>query len=196
MIVGELMTNTPLTVGPADTLGLAHEIMTAGRFRQVPVIEEERLVGILTDRDVRQYVGKLNDTLVAEVMSSHPLSISPSAPVEKAVHLLVTNKFGSLPVVEDGKLVGIITASDLLRALEALLGTDGSTRIDLNLEGSGEIAAATSLIQSICPLLGMGTYHRSNGSRDVLYVQVLSNMAQNVAETLKDYGFKVLTVHS
>ena len=129
-------------------------------------------------------------------MSSHPLSISPSAPVEKAVHLLVTNKFGSLPVVEDGKLVGIITASDLLRALEALLGTDGSTRIDLNLEGSGEIAAATSLIQSICPLLGMGTYHRSNGSRDVLYVQVLSNMAQNVAETLKDYGFKVLTVHS
>ena len=135
MIVGELMTNTPLTVGPADTLGLAHEIMTAGRFRQVPVIEEEKLVGILTDRDVRQYVGKLNDTLVAEVMSSHPLSISPSAPVEKAVHLLVTNKFGSLPVVEDGKLVGIITASDLLRALEALLGTDGSTRIDLNCSG-------------------------------------------------------------
>ena len=52
MIVAELMTNTPLTVGPADTLGLAHEIMTAGRFRQVPVIEEEKLVGILTDRDV------------------------------------------------------------------------------------------------------------------------------------------------
>jgi acetoin utilization protein AcuB len=196
MIVAELMTNTPQTVGPADTLKLAHEKMTTGRFRQLPVIEDEKLVGILTDRDVRQYIGKHTDTLVAEVMSGHPLSVSPSDPVERAAHLLVTNKFGSLPVVEDGKLRGIITATDLLRALEALLGTDGTARIDLNLDGSGEIAAATSLVQSICPLLGMGTYRRSNAPREVLYVQVSLNSAQNVAETLKDYGFKVLTVHS
>jgi CBS domain-containing protein len=56
-------------------------------------------------------------------MSAHPFSVRPSAPVEKAAHLLITNKIGSLPVVEDGKLVGIVTASDMLRALEALLGS-------------------------------------------------------------------------
>jgi hypothetical protein len=183
-------------VRPADTLKLAHEKMTAGHFRQVSVIEDESLIGILTDRDVRRYVGKLTHTLVAEAMSGHPLSVSPSDGVEKAAHLMVTNKFGSLPVVEDGKLRGIITATDLLRALQALLGNDGTVRIDLNLDGSGEIAAATSLIQSICPLLGMGTYRRSSSRREVVYVQVSSNSAQNVAETLKDYGFKVLTVHS
>jgi acetoin utilization protein AcuB len=129
-------------------------------------------------------------------MSTHPFSVHPSAPVEKAAHLLMTNKIGSLPVVEDGRLVGIITATDMLRALEAVLGADGSSRIDLNLDGSGEIAAATSLVQTICPLLGIGTYRRKNAEREVLYVQVSSTNAQRAADALKEFGFKVLAVHS
>ena len=196
MIVAELMTNHPLTVGPSDTLQLAHEKMEAGRFRQVPVVDEERLVGILTDRDTRQHIGQLAQTRVDAVMSTHPFSVHPSAPVEKAAHLLMTNKIGSLPVVEDGRLVGIITATDMLRALEAVLGADGSSRIDLNLDGSGEIAAATSLVQTICPLLGIGTYRRKNAEREVLYVQVSSTNAQRAADALKEFGFKVLAVHS
>jgi len=196
MIVAELMTNHPLTVGPSDTLQLAHEKMEAGRFRQVPVVDEERLVGILTDRDTRQHIGQLAQTRVDAVMSTHPFSVHPSAPVEKAAHLLMTNKIGSLPVVEDGRLVGIITATDMLRALEAVLGADGSSRIDLNLDGSGEIAAATSLVQTICPLLGMGTYRRKNAEREVLYLQVSSTSAQRAADALKEYGFKVLAVHT
>ena len=196
MIVAELMTNHPLTVGPSDTLQLAHEKMEAGRFRQVPVVDEERLVGILTDRDPRQHTGQLAQTRVDAVMSTHPFSVHPSAPVEKAAHLLMTNKIGSLPVVEDGRLVGIITATDMLRALEAVLGADGSSRIDLNLDGSGEIAAATSLVQTICPLLGIGTYRRKNAEHEVLYVQVSSTNAQRAADALKEYGFKVLAIHS
>ena len=196
MIVAELMTSHPLTVGPSDTLQLAHEKMEAGRFRQVPVVDEERLVGILTDRDTRQHIGQLAQTRVDAVMSTHPFSVHPSAPVEKAAHLLMTNKIGSLPVVEDGRLVGIITATDMLRALEAVLGADGSSRIDLNLDGSGEIAAATSLVQTICPLLGIGTYRRKNAEREVLYVQVSSTNAQRAADALREYGFKVLAIHS
>ena len=123
MIVAELMTPTPVTVAPSDTLQTALERMEAGRFRQVPVVDEDRLVGILTDRDTRPHIGQLAHTRVDAVMSAHPFSVRPSAPVEKAAHLLITNKIGSLPVVEDGKLVGIVTASDMLRALEALLGS-------------------------------------------------------------------------
>jgi acetoin utilization protein AcuB len=132
---------------------------------------------------------------VDTVMSAHPFSVHPSTPVEKAVHLLVINKIGSLPVVEDGKLVGIVTATDMLRALEALLRVDGSSRIDLNLFRSGEIAAATSLVQSICPLLGIGTYRRNNEESEVLYMQVSSTSAQRVANTLKEYGFEILAIH-
>jgi len=196
MIVADLMTQTPVTVLPTDTLQAAHEKMEIGGFRQVPVVEKKRLVGILTDRDTREHLGQLAHTRVDAVMSTHPFSVGPSTPVEKAAHMLMTNKIGSLPVVQDGKLVGIITATDMLRALEAVLGAGGSSRIDLNLEGSGEIAAATSLVQTICPLLGIGTYRRKNAEGEVLYVQVSSTSAQRAADTLKEFGFKVLAVHS
>jgi len=196
MIVADLMTQNPVTIVPSDTLQAAHEKMEAGRFRQVPVMDAKKLVGILTDRDTRQHIAQLAHTRVDAVMSTHPFSIAPSAPVETAAHLLPANKIGSLPVVQDGKLVGIITATDMLRALEAVLGAGGSSRIDLNLQGSGEIAAATSLVQTICPLLGIGTYRRKNAEGEVLYVQVSSTSAQRAADTLKEFGFKVLAVHS
>ena len=196
MIVAELMTPNPVTVAPSDTLQTAHEKMEIGRFRQVPVVDKEILVGILTDRDTRQHIGQMAHMRVDAVMSTHPFSVDPSTPVEKAAHLLMTNKIGGLPAVEDGKLVGIITATDMLRVLEAVLGAEGTSRIDLNLDGSGEIAAATSLVQTICPLLGIGTYRRRNAEREVLYLQVSSTNAQRAADTLKKYGFKVLTLHS
>jgi acetoin utilization protein AcuB len=197
MIVAELMTQNPLTVGPSDTLQLAHEKMEAGRFRQVPVVDEERLVGILTDRDTRQHIGQMAYTRVDAVMSAHPFSVHPSTPVEKAAHLLITNKIGSLPVVEDGKLVGIITATDMLGALEAVLGatSEGSSRIDLDMDSSGAIAAATSLVRTICPLLGVGTYRRNRSERETLYVLIPSTSASRAAHTLKERGFKVLAVH-
>jgi len=199
MIVAELMTPKPVTVAPGDTLQTALERMEAGRFRQVPVVDEERLVGILTDRDTRPHIGQLTHMRVATVMSAHPFSVRPSTPVEKAAHLLITNKIGSLPVVDEGELVGIVTASDMLRAHEAVLGdtSEGSSRIDLDLEGSGEIQAATSLVRAICPVLGVGTYQRKRKQpgHEILYMPVPSTSAQPAAHKLKEYGFKVLAVH-
>jgi CBS domain-containing protein len=100
-------------------------------------------------------------------------------------------------VVEHNKLVGIITATDMLRALEAVLGasSDASSRIDLDLDGSGDISAATSLVRSICPILGVGTYRRDTSEREVLYVLVPSTSAQRAAHALAEHGFKVLAVH-
>jgi acetoin utilization protein AcuB len=197
MIVAELMTRNPLTVGPADTLQLAHERMEAGGFRQVPVVDKQSLVGILTDRDTRAHTGQLAHTRVDAVMSVHPFSVHASTPVEKAAHLLATNKIGSLPVVEDGKLVGIITATDMLRALEAVLGapSEGSARIDLDLQGAGELAVATTLVKTICPLIGIGTYRRKPSKSETLYMVVSATSAQRAAHALNEYGFKVLAVH-
>jgi acetoin utilization protein AcuB len=197
MTVAELMTANPVTVAPSDTLETAHKKMEAGRFRQVPVVDQQTLVGILTDRDTRQHLGQLAHTRVDAVMSGHPFSVHALTPVERAAHLLMTNKIGSLPVVDDKKLVGIITASDMLRALEALLGASApnSSRIDLDLDGSGDISAATSLVQSVCPLLGIGTYRLNHPEREVLYVLVPSTSAQDAARALAEYGFKVLAVH-
>lgn len=197
MIVAQLMTANPVTVAPSDGLESAYEKMKTGRFRQVPVVDQGKLIGILTDRDLRQYLGQLTRTNVEAAMAALPFSVRPSTPVEQAAHLLVTTKIGSLPVVENGKLVGIITASDMLHALEAILGSagDGSVRIDLDVAGSGEISAAISLVRTICPVLCMGTYSRNATDGQVLYVRVTATGAQHVARALEQYGFKVLAVH-
>jgi len=196
MIVAQLMTQNPVTVQPNDPLECAYKKMKTGRFRQVPVLDQGKLIGIVTDRDMRQYLGHLDRTNVEAVMSPLPLSVCPATPVEQAAQLLVTNKIGSLPVVESGKLVGIITASDMLHALAAILGSsaDGSVRIDLDVTGSGEISAAISLLRTVCPVICMGTYKR-RAEGQIFYVRVGNSGAERAAAALERYGFKVLAVH-
>jgi acetoin utilization protein AcuB len=197
MIVADLMTTNPISVRTLSTLRAARDLMNEGRFRQLPVVDNGRLIGMLTDRDLREHLGQLNHVRVDAAMSTPPFSVRPSTPVEQAAHMLVTKKIGSLPVIDDGKLVGIIAASDLLQALVAILGKtgDGSVRIDLNVAGSGEITAAISLVRTFCPVLAMGTYNRNAGESAVFYLRVAATGAQRATQTLRAYGFKVLAVH-
>jgi acetoin utilization protein AcuB len=197
MIVADLMTSKPVTVRPSDTLEQAQQWMETGRFRQLPVVEEGKLIGIITDRDLRQHAGQSKHIRVDAVMSAHPFSAHPSTPIEVAAHMLATNKVGSLPVIENAKLVGIITATDLLCALEAILGSAGkcTVRIDLDVAGSGEITAALSLIRTICPVLTFGTYTQKATEREILFLRVATASAQQASDALRKYGFKVVAVH-
>ena len=116
------MTRRPVTVAPRDTLLDAQEKMIAGGFRRLPVVEGDRLVGILTDRDLGPHSGHLRETRVTAAMTENPLTITPATPLEAAARRMLDTKLDSLPVVEDGKLVGIITTTDILKAfLEAPL---------------------------------------------------------------------------
>ncbi len=199
MIVAKLMTENPVTIGPADTLAAALAKMEAGRFRQLPVVEEGKLVGILTDRDVRQQIGQLAHTRVDAVMSANPFSVRPSTPVEKAAHLIATHKIGGLPVLDEGNLVGIITSTDMLRALIAVLGSskEGTSRIDLALSDPGEIAMATGIVAQVTgQVIGVGTYRGEWNESLVLFLRVASREAHRAAEVLEDQGFHVLAIHS
>jgi acetoin utilization protein AcuB len=113
MLVRECMTKNPVTVGPDDTLARAQTRMQAGGFRRLPVVHEGKLIGILSEYDIRRYLGSLDSTLVAAAMTPNPVNISPSATLEHAVALLKGNEIGALPVVEHGSLIGIITPSNL-----------------------------------------------------------------------------------
>jgi CBS domain-containing protein len=129
-------------------------------------------------------------------MSTHPFSVHPTTPVAHAAQILATNMVGSLPVVENGNLVGIITGSDMLHALEAILGkADDCVRIDLDVAGSGEITAAISLARTICPVLAIGTYKQKASESETLYLRVAATGARRAADTLREYGFKVRAVH-
>jgi len=126
--VSDVMTSDATTLHRNDKLTLADDIMRLGRIRHLPVVDENgQLAGILTQRDLfRGALAKalgygeraqrqLMDTLVVkEVMTSEVITTTPDTPLAEAAHVLVERKIGCLPVIEGGRLVGIITESDFV----------------------------------------------------------------------------------
>src|SRR5208282_1087555 len=127
--VRDVMTADPTTLKRNDKLTLADDIMRLGRVRHLPVVDDDGdlLVGIVTQRDLfrdalAQALGygkhaqrKILDTLsVKDVMTSDVVTTSPDTPLIEAARLLTGRKIGCLPVVENGRLVGILTEGDFV----------------------------------------------------------------------------------
>ena len=116
MLIGKLMTSQPATVSSHDVLRAAATLMERGGYRRVPVVDDGKLVGIVSDRDVRAHSGYLDASRVTAAMTWDPKTVTPQMTVEDAARLMIEHKIGGLPVVENGALVGIITATDILKA--------------------------------------------------------------------------------
>ncbi len=115
-LVGTWMTANPVTASPGEKLSSVEAKMRDGGFRTIPVLKDGQLVGIITDRDIRQHVGYLDHTEVDKAMSETLITVTPSTSIREAARLLRERKIGGLPVVEDGSLVGIVTTTDVLEA--------------------------------------------------------------------------------
>jgi acetoin utilization protein AcuB len=110
----------------SDTMGMALQMMRQHGIRHLPVLEDGKLVGILSDRDLRSpdipgrwHAIPWGDSIAVEwIMSSPVMVVSPDAPVSQAASLMHEERIDCAPVVDNGKLVGIITSSDLLEILE------------------------------------------------------------------------------
>jgi len=129
MNVRGLMTTSPITVGPETPVLDARQLMIDKRFRHVLIADGPKLLGIVTDRDIRLNlpspatslsVWEINYLLarltVASVMTKSLVTVSPRQDTREAALLMLDHKIGALPVVDGGQLVGIITETDLLRA--------------------------------------------------------------------------------
>lgn len=201
MMVARWMTGNPITVKPDEMLAAARRKMDAGNFHRLPVVEAGKLVGIISDRDLRQHLGALEHVKIDAAMSKNVVSVTPTTMLEQAAYLLVKHKIGAMPVLDNGKLVGIVSATDLLRAFAEVLGAseEGVSRIDLALSGDpGEMAAIGQLVAGESgELLGMGTYQGQfdSGARQVLYVRLRSGDAGRVARMLSEQNFTVLAIH-
>jgi acetoin utilization protein AcuB len=125
--VSDWMTTQVLAVEAFDSIGTARRIMAKHRINQLPVLEADKLIGIVTDRDIRdayptsmmihrgKEIDRFADSYTVEaVMTLNVMSVHPETPLAHAVTLLRRHRIGSLPVVQGGKLVGIITRSDVL----------------------------------------------------------------------------------
>ena len=134
MKVAERMVRDVVTLDEGATLRDAFLLFQKNHLRHAPVVKGGRLVGMVTDRDMRRAMPSpfavadvetfdrvVDTTRVSQVMTRNPFAVTPSTPLKDAVRVLFTRKFGALPVVEGDRLVGILTVTDLLQDLYDLL---------------------------------------------------------------------------
>lgn len=200
MLIREVMHPDPVTVSAGTSLKEAYKIMEEKNIRHLPVVDGEKILGIVTDRDLRLATSVLSkypfDTSSAvEKVMSHPVQTAhPSDPIEIATRTMRELKIGCLPVVEDGQLVGIVTGMDLLDTLLRLTGIhQPSGRLDVRLsDKSGELARLTALIaERKVNIHSILTYPDKNHKiRLVLRVGTIE--MKLLAEAICNAGFEVI----
>jgi acetoin utilization protein AcuB len=117
MLVEKRMRKNLETITPDERLTSAQVKMWGGGFRRLPVVREGKLVGIITDRDLREHMGVLERANVGAVMTESLVTVSPQTTLEEAAKLMLKNKISGLPVIDTGKLVGIITTSHIFAGI-------------------------------------------------------------------------------
>lgn len=118
MLVKDYMTRDPASVSPDDDLRVTFNMLSDRFIRQAPVVENDKLVGIITDRDLRMALATDLHLTVRNVMTPDPMSISEDSSLKKAGMILISHKINATPVLsEDGKLSGIITTTDILKGI-------------------------------------------------------------------------------
>jgi acetoin utilization protein AcuB len=199
MLVKEMMRKPVTVISVEATIGEAFQLLQDRGFRHLPVVDQGRLVGILTDRDLRFatssfcHTPRTAEDPVSGAMSSPPLTADPLDPVEDAARIMREHKIGCLPVVDGSELVGILTGMDLLDALMILTGvTKPSSRLEVALQDRpGELARLTAFLAirhvNIHSIL---TYPSPDAIRTVLRVD--SNQIRLLAEELRAAEFTIL----
>lgn len=206
MLVGRRMTKDPKTVSPDDTLTRAADIMREFRINHLPVVEKGKLVGILSDTDLRNaslasgpaqgaQTPADRSSRVREVMKTEVWSLTPEDSLEDALLVICRKKFGALPVLSEDRLVGILTKVDLLHAVVDVLNLDDvGLRIEVslprNLARIEELAAAleglSARVHSCVITPGKGT----DGMVALLRLETIDG--PKVIAALRARGFEVL----
>jgi acetoin utilization protein AcuB len=202
------MTKNPITVD-SETLVLdAQKIMQENNIRRLPVVDKGKLVGIVTKHDLLQAspspatslsIHELNYLLarmkVKEIMKKNPMTLSPDTPFEEALKMGQDKKIGSFPVVENGKLVGIATESDIVRFLTRALGIkeEGSR---VTIEGLGgkfgdleKIIAIANQRQTI--ILSMISLQRPEKKDWMIVLRLKTTNPDPIVQDFKKAGFNV-----
>jgi len=205
MLVRDIMTKDVVTVPPSVSVADAQKIMRERNFRRLPVVDVNKLVGIVTEdrlgrvspRTTSPFLWQIaylvSHTTVGEVMSKKVVTVKPEATVEQAVALAQSRKVGSLVVVEGGKVVGIVTTNDFFYSVvNPILGLgESGVRIIVPEGGGGQ--SAERIIACINKL-GVGirilwTIASSVANKKDIVIQLDTEDATIVIKELQNLGF-------
>lgn len=206
MLVRSRMTAHVYTASPATTIAEALTVTRRHRIRHLPVLEGDKLVGLVTDRDLRlamppiwaeqreELHAILHNKQVGEVMVSPIITTTPDTPIEDAARRLYEHRIGCLPVLEGDRLVGILTETDVLRSFTELFGaSDPSSRLEIRLPNRpGELARVVRLIGIDFKLNITGMVVPPLTGGDALAIMHIATLhPQPVIEQLRKLGYQV-----
>ena len=208
MRIRDMMTKNPVTVDSETLVMDARKIMKENNVRRLPVVDKGKLLGIVTKHDILEAspspatslsVHELNYLLskmkVKEIMKKNPVTLTPDTPFEEALKIGQEKKIGSFPVVENGKLVGIATESDIVRFLTRALGVreEGSR---ITIEGLGGKLSDLEKIISIVNqhntiVLSMISLPRTEKKEWMIALRLKTSSPDPIVKDFKKAGFNV-----
>ncbi len=196
MLVGQIMTREVATISPDKQVGQALKLMQKRNIRHLPVVENHRMVGWITSRDLREVLlaSMLEKITVGDVMVQAPITVTPDTSVEEAARLVVEHKIGGMPVVEGDRLVGVLTMLDLISAFTAMLGLlRSSSRLDLRLEDRpAALEAATDSLKKVGAKIINVALGPSQAGKRSYYFRLEKCDLKPIVEALKQQGFEVV----
>ncbi|MCL4488460.1 MAG: CBS and ACT domain-containing protein [Chloroflexi bacterium] len=211
MLVGTRMTPNPITVSPDSSFEDALQLLREKKIRRLPVVDKQgNLVGIVVEKDllyaspspatslsvfeVHYLLSKLQ---VKDVMTKRVIAVGEDCPLEEAARILVDHKIGSLPVLRDRRVVGIITETDIFRTMaEALGGRAKGLRIVLRIpEQKGELAKVASKIAECGGnIISLATFLSNDTAHRELTIKLQDGKKDDTLPALEKLGVQVLDV--
>lgn len=207
MFVKTKMTTNPFTVSPDHTIPDAHELMVQHGVKRLPVIKNNKLVGVVSKEDIDKYspskatslsMGEitylLSKTKIKQIMSKNLITISPNALLEEAAILMRDNKVSFLPVVENNKLVGIITESDIFDSFIELLGfREPGVRLTVEVDDEpGIMSNLTNIIGQFGANITRVAVYRGENGKSAIVVGINSLNTTEIEKSIVDQGYRIL----
>lgn len=211
MLVRERMTQNPVVVSPSTTFQDAFQLLREKKIRRLPVVRKNgELVGIVVEKDLlyaspspatslslHEVHYLLSKLVIKDVMTKPVISVPDDCPVEEAARIMIDHRIGSLPVLKDGKLVGIITETDVFKLMvEALGGRAKGTRVIISVpELKGELALlAARIADTGGNIVSLAIFNYSQEGQREITLKVQGMKQGDLVALLQRNGAKILDV--
>jgi acetoin utilization protein AcuB len=198
MKVHEWMIRNPVTVSKDEDVRGCMDLMTEHSIRHLPVVEGQRLVGFVTESDLREVssTASMEGVSIEDFMVRDPITVTPNTDIEDAAKLIYYHKIGGLPVVDDGDIVGIITVVDLLEVFIELMGVmKSSSRIDVIL---GEEPEAFERVSALIrgeggEIISVGISGDRSKTERIHFFRLEKCDVEHISNVLQNAGFEVVS---
>ena len=197
MKIEDLMIRNPITITDKASVSEALACMKTNSIRHLPVVNNHQILkGFVTLADLKQGLipSMLSDLSLRDLMIKKPITVAPDRDIEIAAQLIYKHKIGGLPVVEDGRLVGIITVTDLLGAFINMMGLlSASSRVDVVIDTKpGTLKKVVHIINDAGgDIINIAMAAQQKGHR-TYYFRLSACDTRGIREHLEDAGYEVL----